>query len=392
MRGVLGTLAAFLVSAGALCAPGVHAQQTAVTFAGVAFSGDSQSSDARFRYAKAYEAQLQSSGDSGYKRLKALLQQAPAGHLDVRFEPIAELKGRDQAVVSAMVLTSETVSTERFGEVRKVFIQERAQALFFDFKSMTVLRSYPFSFAYIDNLRHDPSPQEIGERVRALFEGANGRPGLYARYAQALASASLPQQAPRFLQVTKVTFPPDMVDALPTWLKSDHTVYETWAADQLAEAISSRIGVPVVPYAKGYAVGGVMSMQVSDGDVWNLKLPSPDYEISVNFRGLKKVKYGENGAGASWVYGVLSDVHIEQPLMNTAYLDTPLKNAELKLVPAGQTYVDDFPAYDDTLRGMFDKLADAVVTGDTKWARSAAGAPDIEAQLTKTKDLMNLCK
>ena len=65
----------------------------------------------------------------------------------------------------------------------------------------------------------------------------------------------------------------------------------------VGEALSTRAGVPIVPYAKGYAVGNVMSMRISDGDVYNLKLPKPDYEIGVELSALRKVKYGGAAAG-----------------------------------------------------------------------------------------------
>jgi hypothetical protein len=390
MRGMLATLAVFAAGAGMACL--AHAEGAQVTFAGVAFSGAADTIAARFRHASAYENQLHAAGDSGYKHAVAAMKQQPAQNLSIATAPVAELKGRDQALVTALVLTSETVSVENFGDVRKLFIQERGQAVIFDFKSMTMVRSYPFSFAFIDNLRHDPTPQEIQQRVRLVFEGTAGKPGMYARYAQALATAASPAQVVRYLGVTQVSVAPEVVEQLPGYLKSDPAVYETWMADVAAEALSARHGVPMVPYAKGYAVGHVMSMQVADGDVYNLRLPEPDYTIGIDFKGLRKVKFSETGAGASWVYGALANLRIADTGGPLVYLDTPLKNAEVKVVPASQTLVDDFPAYDDAVHGLFTKLADAVAGGDLKWARAAAGAKDIELQLSQTKDLMNKCK
>jgi hypothetical protein len=326
------------------------------------------------------------------KQVLAAVQKAPSEHMKVTTEPLDELKGRDQALVVSLVLNSETVSVEQFGDVRKLFVLIRGQALFFDFKSMTVVRAYPLSFAYIDNFRKDPSEAEIAARIKAVYEGVDGKPGIFGRFAHALATAKVPTQTPRFLQVTQVSFPAEMVGQFPSYLKSAPSVYETWAADMVSEAISSRVGVPIIPYAKGYAIGNVMSMQVMNGDVFNLKLPTPDYVITVDFKGLKKVKYSENAAGASFVYGSFADIRIEEPLSRTFFLNTPLKNAEVKVVPASQTQVDDFPAFVDSLNGMFVKLADAVAGKGNTWVKAAAGAQDIEAQISKTKDLMNLCK
>ena len=369
-----------------------QAQETQVSLAGVAYSGDAATIAQRFPYTTKYEQALKAAGGSPLKHILAALAQASAQHLKLSVQPLDELKGRDQALVVSLVLNSETVSVEHFADVRKLFVLVRGTAMFFDFKTMTVVRAYPLSFAFIDNLRRDPTEAEVLESVRKVYEGAGGKPGMYGRFASALATAKVPAQAPRFLQVTQVKLPPAMVETLPAYLKSQPSVYETWAADIVSEAISTRLDVPVVPYAKGHAVGNVMSMKVSDGDVYSLTLPKPDYAISVDFQGLRKVKYSESGAGASFVYGSFATVRIEEPFSQTVYMNTALKNAEVKVVPATQTWVDDFPAYYDSVNGMFHKLADAVAGKDTKWVKAAAAAPDIDAQLTKTRELMNLCK
>jgi hypothetical protein len=362
-----------------------------VTFAGVAYAGDSRSIDERFRYSRQYESRLKAAGTSAYQRALAFVAQQPAQHLQISTDPIDELKGRDQALVVSLVLNSETVSVESFGDVRKLFILVRAQALFFDFKSMTAVRSYPLSFAFIDNFRREPTQEDIMERVAKVYEGTGDKPGIWGRFAQRLSTASLPAQTPRFLQVTDIQVPAEMVELLPDYLR-DPQVHKTWAADIVGEAISSRIGVPIIPFSMGYAVGNVMRMQVLDGEVYALQLPTTDYAIRVDFKGFKKLKYKESAAGTSYIYGTFADMRIEEP-GGPVFLGTPLKNAEIKVVPVSQTHVDDFPAFYDSLNGLFVKLAEAVADGKgNDWLKSATGDKGIDAQIAKTKELMNLCK
>ncbi|WP_231586155.1 hypothetical protein [Pandoraea apista] len=386
--------AAFSVAFSMVFASHVQAQITdkTVTFAGAAYGGDAASIDKRFPYSRAYESGLKAAGDSPYKRLLAAVAKNPARHLTLTTGPIDQLKGRDQALVVSLVINTETVSVERFGAIRKLFVLLRAQVLFFDFKSMTVLRSYPVSFGYVDNLDHEPTRAEVLDRVRMVYDGANGKPGLYARFADSLAQAQLPDQAPRYLQVTHVEVAPEAVAVLPDYLKGTPGAAQTWVADMVSEAISTRIGVPVVPYSKGYAIGNVMSMQIMDGTVFNLKLPQPDYEIDVTLKNLKKIKYSENAVGTAYIYGSYADVAIREPLTGTTYLNTSLKNGEVKPVPASQTWVDDFPAYYDSVNGLFVKLAESVAGADTSWVKSAASASDISSQIDKTMGLMKLCK
>lgn len=392
MRGYIRIVAAWALYLPSVFSGISYAQVPQVVLAGVAYSGDAQTIAARFPYSLRYEQALKSAGESPYSKVRQALTQVPPTNLEVLTSQIDELKGREQALVVSLVVNSETVSVEQFGQLRKLLVMIRGQTLFFDFKSMTMVRSYPISFAYIDTLDRQPTEEEVLARVKQVYEGTASKPGLYARFAGTLAKATLPTNVPRYLQVSRVSLSPDVVNALPDYLKSSPAVAETWAADLVSEALSTRLGIPLVPYSKGYAIGNVMSMRVSDSTVFTLTLPKPDYEISVDFTGLKKIKYGEVNAGASFIYGAYATLKIEEPLSGTAYMNTALKNGEVKVVPITQTYVDDFPAFYDSINGMFGKLADAVGGKGNTWVKSAAAAPDIESQLIKTRELINLCK
>lgn len=359
-----------------------HATASDVAFAGFAFAGDMQSSAARFPISKRLEASLQSE-----------LRQKVAAVKPEHFSLVAridDLQGRDQAVAVAMVVTSESVSTERFGNVYKVLVQLRAQAMFFDFKSKTVVRAYPISFAYIDALSAPPTQEQITERISTVYRGAGGKPGLIQRFVDTLARATIPAQVPRFVQVTNVSVGDEAREQFPAHLRG--AAGDTWIADALGEAISSKLGIPILPYAKGYAIGNVMSMTIGDSTVYNLTLPKPDYEFSADIVKLKKVLYSEQAAGKSFIYGTLAKIQLIEPLSDTAYLRSNFKNGEVKVVPATQQTTDDFPAFEDSMRGLFAKLSRAVGGEEQVWLKSAADAKDIDQQITKTRELLKSCK
>jgi hypothetical protein len=73
-------------------------------------------------------------------------------------------------------------------------------------------------------------------------------------------------------------------------------------------------------------------------------------------------------------------------------MDAELKNGEIKLVPVTQTYVDDFPAFYDSVNGLFVKLAEALDGRGNTWIKTAAAAPDIDKQVASTRELVKLCK
>lgn len=368
------------------------AQPTSVALAGLSYSGDAASLEKRFPYSRQLEILQANTGTRAFQHIQAALTNHPNKDLQFTAEQISDLKQSDQALVTTLVVNSETVSIERFGNLRKVFVLIRGQAIIFDFKSMSVMRSYPLSFAYIDAMERDPTSAEILDQVQKVYTGARGKPGIYARYAAILGQATVPSRTPRYLQVTDISISDDVKATLPEYLLNGPGVAETWAADIVSEAISTRTGAPIMPFAKGYAVGNVLSMRVADGSVFNLTLPKPDYAISVKLDRTKKVKFSENGVGASWIYGTFASIKVEQPLMGTVYMDTALKNGETKVVPATQTFVDDFPAFYDSWNNMFTKLALSVAGGDQTWVKSASKSTDIEEQIKKFNTLLQQCK
>lgn len=371
----------------------VAQQPTEVAFAGFAFAGSASTIEARFPHSWRYEQELKAAGTSAGQIILRQLEASTPRNLRI-ISQIDSLKSVDQALAVALVIGAETVSVEQLGDVHKLMVLVRGQSMFFDFKSMNVVRSYPLSFAYVDLLDHVPSTDEVQARVRRVYEGTGDKAGVLARFVQSLASAQVPAQVPRFLQVTSMQLKPEALDVLPASIKSEPGAAETWAADLISEAISTRVGVPIVPYAKGYAIGNVMSMRISDGSVFELKLPQPDYEIKAEVSGFRKLKFSEIQDGAtSFIYGAYAQVHIEEPLSGKVYLSTALKNGETRVIPARQRYVDDFPHFYDAVNGLFVKLAQAMDgKEDRKWLKSAASAKDIDYQIAGTRELMKQCK
>lgn len=367
-------------------------QAATVTLGGFAYSGDSKSIASRFPYTKRIELAQAAAGNPLNKQIAQILAQNKPANFELKQNALAELKGQDQAIVVALVITGETVSVENFGSIAKLLTQVRAQAMFFDFKTMAVVRAYPFSFSHLDVIDHVPTQAEMNARFQVVYYGEQGKQGILARFADAVNKATIPTDVPRFVQVNQVEIGDEARSVLPNDLKSGPNVAETWAADVFAESLSNKTGISMVPFSKGYAIGNVMSMRIADGDVYMLKLPEPDYTISLSIPRFKRIKSGESAAGASYIYGAYSKVTIQEPASGRKYLDADFKNGEVKLVPASQSSIDDFPAYYDAIKGLFVKLSGNLAGSKTDWINSATSAPNISQQISSTQELLKSCK
>ena len=363
------------------------AYSTEVAFAGFAYSGDSNTITARFPHSKKYEESLGASG------LNSLLQKtlASAQPKNIKItSKIYDLLGRDQAVAVALVMTNEVVTTELIGQTYKLFVQLRGQAVFFDFKSKTVLKTYPLSFAYLDALPAQPTNSQIIDSIQNVYLGKNGKLGIIERFKNSLINAKVPDAVTRYVQVVNVVISDD---ARPKFSDAyGKGVAETWVADSFSEAIANKMEMPILPFSKGYALGNVMAMTISNGEVYTLTLPKPDYEFRIKITNLRKVVFEETAAGKSLIYGTYATFSLEEPLSGTSYLNGDYKNGEVKVVSALQTNTEDFPAFQDSMRGLFTKLAGEISGENTSWLKSATTGKDILKQMALTRELLNSCK
>src|SRR5438270_9518347 len=112
-----------------------NAHATDVGYAGFAYAGDFQSIRSRFPFTTQvvppHAAQDGSEASAVEKQLVEGARHLNPVNFNLIVDSLSTLQGRDQAIMVALVATGETVSTERIGDQTKLFINLRAQALFF---------------------------------------------------------------------------------------------------------------------------------------------------------------------------------------------------------------------------------------------------------------------
>jgi hypothetical protein len=107
---------------------------------------------------------------------------------------------------------------------------------------------------------------------------------------------------------------------------------------------------------------------------------------------LKTVPFEVQAAGRSLIFGSLVSIKLEEPLSGHIYVDSQFKNGEVKIVPISQVNIEVFPAYQDSIKGLFSKFI-GVISGDNNpWLKSAAIGPNIDKQLLATRELLKSCK
>jgi hypothetical protein len=375
-----------------LCAYSSLAKATDITVAGFSFAGDFKTAKERFPHSYSVFQEFSKSGSGKSLSFQILDRMKGVSNPSMTFsslDAMVNLKN-DQALMSVLVLTGETVSTEGFGTYYKTFVNLRGDVLLFDYKSKNVVRSYPISVVMFDATKAAPSSEEITGFVKNLMVREDGN-GLITQFTRRMSSATLPSPSTRNIQIKQSEITPEALAFMPESLRQNPKIVETMLADAFASILAAKVGVSLLPTSIGHTLG-TMSLRLENGDDVVLKIGEGDYLFDIKLNKFAKIKSGENNLGASYVFGAYASIHFYEPTQNTQFIRTDLKNGEVKVFPAGQLSGEDFPSYEAAIRGLYLKFADALQGGDLKWINTAASAKDINQQIEITRNLIKASK
>ena len=372
----------------------VSCMASEITQAGFAFSGDYGTAAQRFPYTFELFKRIQSERNvRGSFSFLVNERSKKLKNPEIEFRSsgnLVNLKNSDRALMSVLLLTGETVVTENYGSYYKTFVNLRGDALIFDYKNQTVISSYPLSVVLFDATPEKPSAQRISNFVDNLIRREDEK-GLVTQYISRLASAKLPREGVRTVQVKPGNVTPEALSFLPSFLQKNPHAVQAMLTEGFASILSARLNVPMLPSSIGHA-GGVMSMRLENGDDSKLKVGEGDYLFDIKLNKFAKIQTSKSNIGSAYVYGAYMTIRFYEPSLNTEYINTDLKNGEVAIVPAGQIDGDDFAGYQDAMRGLVLKFADAFKHPDADWLDKAASAKDIENQMKNAAEIIRKCQ
>ena len=259
------------------------------TLAGFAFAGDFKTAPQRFPHSyRIFERHQAEKNSLSAKVLQRSGGVRPAGFELTPAGTLVNLKQGDQALMVVLVLTDEIVSSENHGSYHKTFVNLRGNLLIFDYKAQTVVRTYPLSTVLFDATPNAPSPARIGQFVEDLLVG-EGSQSMFSLFARRLASAELPKDGTKTLQVKRAEVAPKALEMMPEPFRQTPAMANAMVADAFASILSAKTGAPLLPNGVG-AVDGVMMMRLENGDDFKLKVGEGDYLFDIRINGFVKKK------------------------------------------------------------------------------------------------------
>jgi hypothetical protein len=384
MRPTPSTLlrAAFLVAA--LSMP---AQATSLQFAGFSFISDHAEIESRYPNTSALLKEAPRLLD---KKLLEQLNEVRRDDLEIVTSKLANLR-QGEGLALTLALDDEVVSIEEIGDLHKIVVRLNAQGLVFDFEELSVIASFPIAVEYLDVSTEPPSGEYLRGLVRKLYLGGL-EVNLMDEFVASLEAVSIRERFGTRIGVEQVIIGEKATRHLPEYLRESPRAARVMVAQSFSKFLSKNQRVSVLPYTKGHAIGNKMSARFSDGRVFTLEIPEPDYSVALDLRGFKKVEFDKQSSGTSWIYGAYLGIKVYESLTQKVFAELSLKNGVTKLVPASQTSVDDWAAYQESLLSLMQETTQQIDDPKRSWAKSHSADKSAVKHLKNLQPVMEACR
>ena len=291
----------------------------------------------------------------------------------------------------AFVLTWENLAQDPVPDGYKVTADLRAEAMIFDFHSKKLIAAFPFGKQVRTLFTHQPSEDE----KRGLFLAMYTAPGdnIFDQFASVLQSADVRRSYGLYAQITSVALDDRATSSIRNLgVAVNDTQLRSFIAGAFEASLTKNLGIPLIPSEIGQAIGGKMTARFANGDVYDISLPKPDYQIQLTLRGFKKVVVGENDVETVFAFANFFHIAVIQPLRGQPYLDADLKYAVTKTLPAGIQANSDWASYQESMLSFLEDLSRQFQTPDPEWAAKWAGSADISDQFSAAGTALSKCR
>ena len=367
-----------------------NTQAVKIYFAGFTLSGDSASSQANFPYSFSLTQEKNSRGLS-------IIDQAAQDAIKTVHSPYLEIVTNlsdyknDNVVATAVVLDSEDVSQESINGVVKVVVTLRGQIVAFNFKEMKVIGSYPLSAELIDAPKKKLNDQELASLVRELHLTANKSfiKEIVGRFNQIIINTG----DTRKIQIKSVTSTDEYIKLIKKESQSI-TDINTLIARNFEKYLSKNQNVAMLPFKKDQSVGGRLPIAFSNGDVFSLEIPSPDFVISLSLKKLIKAKLGANEVEDAYTYVSIVNIKAEQSEMGSTSIDVDVRYALPVTVSKSIKNIDDRSHFVESIIQLFNTFTQQITKPESEWLDTwvESSRKDIEEQFVKFLEVINKCK
>jgi hypothetical protein len=289
-----------------------------VYFAGLSFIGDDKDMSSAAPYAASIIRNKEALADYNKRLGEALI-----GIEDdsVAYELGLGNSKSGNALALSLAITEEQFQAENTGSgYYAVKASTFGQIVLFDFTEKRIISTIPFITSYTD------SPKKIDDDYRSgiyktVYSDQSKEINLINVFISRLADVNFEKPFNSWnIKLRSVSYTSNAEKALAKY-GVDKDFFDVRVASQFSSAMSKRLGVPVLPFTKGQAIGGAMAMRFENADAVELELPPADYYVDLKLLGFnqKILKETTNMVYPSFISGLrvsIGDVNFNELLFS----------------------------------------------------------------------------
>ncbi|ABS07668.1 hypothetical protein Shew185_1520 [Shewanella baltica OS185] len=363
-----------------------YANDIEIFYAGVSYLGDSQYITKSYPFTSKINENLE--GQFVLDKLtREIVKQTNNPLYSVNTNSLADLNNENQLTMT-LAISSESTSIEQIDDSHRLWIQVLAQVFIFDFKKMQIVANQPIALSYVEVYPEAPSEELILNVFREQFFSQNSLGML--ELSNALSRLKLNNSGKNTVQVASVKISDAALQVIPTTATPKEISQK--AGENFTQFLSSNQGITMLPFVKGHAVGNKLAGKFSDGRVYSLELPEPDYAIDIEVTHFVKKIHDTKSAGTSWIYVARGRFRFYEPLSGQNIFEEYLFNGITKIIPASQKNIVEWPVYQESLFLLFDQFTKQIDIPDRNWLSIHAQSSDKFKELKKLKEVIESCR
>lgn len=358
-----------------------YADQLQVTYAGFSFSGNFIDKDKTGQFTNKLLSIKKDNGvDIVSDSLLSTIKKVNPKNFNISFEFADLKKGSKESIVMAIALDNESYSVE-YEPISKTFLNNLVnfyQILFYDFNSKKLIASIPFDTELQFFSKKKLNEQEIVNRLKTFYTSGsisqNGEKkiNIFSKLENILNNFYLKNKYKFRIGVTKVIFEDKAKPFLPKQYEGNTEILNNIFAQSLSSRLSLHQSVALVPYSEGMAIGGTMKQRfVNSDEIYDVKLPKPDFNINLYIRGFKKVAAKTSDVSTVYLFGSFVRIQVLQPDINKIYFDEKIKNANQIKIPNSIKNIDEWRKFYISTLVLFDEFSANIKKPDPKWINNS---------------------
>lgn len=368
------------------------AHSKTVQFAGLAFLGDYQDLDSRFRHVRAAFGELDTAALEVNKSLGDLLEKSnfKVGGYLLNVDGLASFNETTLAV--ALGLQDVAVDTVPFNQNWLHRYHIEGQVLLFDFDEMRIEASYPYRTTFEDSSTSERPASKHSAVIRQLLTSSDSD-SVIDIWRQLLATRDTSSNEKRInYGVRTITIDSSIIELAKSKGVGESALIAT-TAQRFASMLGGYFEIPIVPYTTGQAIGVKMAGRFSDSKIYQLQIPERDVAIDLNipafFYRTNQTKTRDEFLSAAY-----AEVRFEDELINgkkssrhQVYLDARFRTIDLrKFARVANVKLDKWQHTNESQLALFAQIVKQIKS------RDRAALKDMSKTKGVSKQLKNLCK